>query len=88
MFCLGLFLVCNGRSSGEILLLLHDERTVARPYIGILFELSVSTVYVCERAMLNMITDRNAVCVYVCLNIMCLCLWIYGHAGQEVCWER
>lgn len=80
-----LFLVSNRRYSGEILLLLHNKYRAARLRIGILFELdvivhSVWTVYVCERAMLNMITDANGVCVWVCLNVwVCVC----GYVGRQ-----
>ena len=47
-------------------------------HIRIQFELDVIvhlgwTVYVCERAMLNMITDGNDVCLCVCL-CMYVCL--------------
>lgn len=55
--------------------------------IGILSELDVIvhsdwTVYMCKRAMLNMITDGNGVCVYVCLNTMCVHVDIWaGRTG-------
>lgn len=85
MFCLlaaqGLFLVSNRRYSGEILLLLLLVR------IGILFKLDVIehsdwTVYVCEGAMLNMITDGNGVCVCVRVSLS-VCMCVCGYVGRQ-----
>lgn len=75
MFCLltaqGLFLVSNRRYSGEILLLLHNKYRAARlsPHrhsVRAGCDSPHWTVYVRERATLNMITDGNGVCVCVC----------------------
>lgn len=92
MFCLlaalGLFLVSNRRYSGEILLWLHNKYRAASVRIGVLFKLDspfrldCACVCVRERAMLNMITDGNGVCVHVCLNMMCVYVRIWaGRTG-------